>query len=56
MWCFARFLLLAGMPVGERVVFRGPFAMADEAQAEDAFRRFRAGEMGSLRASFDRRP
>ena len=48
-----RFLLLAGTPIGERVVFRGPFAMSDEAQAEDAFRRYRAGEMGRLTSSFE---
>jgi redox-sensitive bicupin YhaK (pirin superfamily) len=47
-----RFLLLAGQPIGEPVVFRGPFAMSNELQAEDAFRRYRAGDMGQLKASF----
>lgn len=47
-----RFLLLAGQPLGESVVFRGPFAMASDAQAEEAFARYRAGEMGALSASF----
>ncbi len=46
------FLLLAGAPLGERVLFRGPFAMSDETQIEDAYRRYRAGEMGRLAASF----
>lgn len=47
-----RFHLLAGQPLGEPVVFRGPFAMSDERQAREAFARYQAGEMGSLQASF----
>lgn len=47
-----RFLLLAGAPLGEEVVFRGPFAMSNEDQIEDAIRRYRAGGMGRLSPSF----
>jgi redox-sensitive bicupin YhaK (pirin superfamily) len=47
-----RFLLLAGTPLGERVIFRGPFAMSNDQQLDEAYRRFRAGEMGRLSSSF----
>ncbi|MBL8739689.1 MAG: hypothetical protein JNK04_01305, partial [Myxococcales bacterium] len=47
-----RFLLLAGAPLGEQVVFRGPFAMSNEDQIEDAMRRYRSGGMGRLTSSF----
>lgn len=47
-----RFHLLAGQPLGEPVVFRGPFAMSDERQAKEASIRYQAGEMGALSPSF----
>ncbi len=45
-------LLLAGTPIEEPVVFGGSFCMNTPAQIEDAQRRFRSGEMGSLTRSF----
>lgn len=45
-------LLGAGQPIGEPVVFGGPFAMTNRADVEDAFARYRLGEMGRLEPSF----
>jgi redox-sensitive bicupin YhaK (pirin superfamily) len=41
-------LVAAGRPLGEPVVFGGPFAMNDRAGIEAAMARYRRGEMGSL--------
>lgn len=38
----------AGRPFREPVVFGGPFAMSDQAGVDDAFARYRSGEMGRL--------
>ncbi len=48
----ATVLLLAGTPIDEPVVFGGSFCMNTQAQIEDAQRRFRSGQMGSLTRSF----
>lgn len=45
-------LLLAGEPIGEPVVFGGPFAMTSRSEVQDAFARFERGEMGRLEPSF----
>ncbi len=43
-------LLLGGRPIGERVVWYGPFVMNTEAEIEQALDDFRAGRMGSIPA------
>jgi quercetin 2,3-dioxygenase len=48
----AQFLLLAGEPINEPVVFGGPFCMNSQAEIADANQRFRSGEMGTLMPSF----
>jgi redox-sensitive bicupin YhaK (pirin superfamily) len=45
-------LVLAGAPIGEPVVFGGPFAMTNRAEIQDAFARYERGEMGRLSPSF----
>jgi redox-sensitive bicupin YhaK (pirin superfamily) len=45
-------LVLWATPIGEPVVFGGPFAMTNQADITDAQRRFRAGDMGRLAPSF----
>lgn len=45
-------LLVGGQPLGEPVVFGGPFAMTSRAEVQDAFARFERGEMGRLEPSF----
>lgn len=45
-------LVLAGAPIGEPVVFGGPFAMTSRAEIQDAFARYERGEMGRLAPSF----
>jgi redox-sensitive bicupin YhaK (pirin superfamily) len=45
-------LVLAGDPIGEPVVFGGPFAMTTRAEIQDAFARYERGEMGRLEPSF----
>lgn len=47
----AAFLALAGRPMGQPVVFRGPFVALDRAGIEELDRRYRAGGMGSLAPS-----
>jgi len=44
----ANLIVLAGAAIHEPVVVGGPFIMNTASQIEDAFRRFRAGEMGHL--------
>jgi quercetin 2,3-dioxygenase len=44
-------VVLAGSPIGEPIVPRGPFIANSVAQAADMMRRFRQGEMGSLEPS-----
>ena len=46
-----RVVLLAGSPIGEPIVPRGPFIANSAEQAADMMRRFRQGEMGTLEAS-----
>lgn len=41
-------LVAAGRPLGEPVVFGGPFVMTDQAGVDAAFDRYRRGEMGRL--------
>lgn len=48
----AQIVVCAGAPIGEPVVFGGPFAMTNRADIEEAFARFRRGEMGHLAPSF----
>lgn len=48
----ARIVILAGAPLREPLAFGGPFVMNTQAQLLDAKRRFAAGEMGRLAASF----
>jgi redox-sensitive bicupin YhaK (pirin superfamily) len=48
----ATVLVLAGTPIDEPVVFGGSFCMNTQAQIEDAQRRYRSGQMGSLTRSF----
>ena len=45
-------LVAAGTPIGEPVMFGGPFAMTNKADLEAAFARYRGGEMGRLEPSF----
>ncbi|MBN8610243.1 MAG: pirin family protein [Deltaproteobacteria bacterium] len=45
-------LVLAGAPIGEPVIFGGPFAMTSRAEIQDAFARHARGEMGHLEPSF----
>jgi redox-sensitive bicupin YhaK (pirin superfamily) len=45
-------LVLAGAPIGEPVIFGGPFAMTSRAEIQDAFARYERGEMGHLEPSF----
>lgn len=45
-------LLAAGSPIGEPVVFGGPFAMTARRDIDEAFARFERGEMGRLSPSF----
>ncbi len=45
-------LLAAGKPLGEPVVFAGPFAMTTRTDAEAAIARYERGEMGRLSRSF----
>lgn len=47
-----QFIIGAGSPLREPVVFGGPFAMTSRAEVEAAFQRYQAGEMGALRPSF----
>jgi redox-sensitive bicupin YhaK (pirin superfamily) len=44
-------LVIAGEPIGEPVVFGGPFAMTNRAELDDAFARYARGEMGQLAPS-----
>jgi len=46
----ARFLLLAGRPLGEPVVQHGPFVMNTREEIEQAFRDYQSGRMGSIEA------
>jgi len=48
----ATVLLLAGAPIGEPVLFRGPFCMDTPERLDDARRRFQRGAMGQLTPSF----
>jgi redox-sensitive bicupin YhaK (pirin superfamily) len=48
----ANVLLLSGRPIGEPVVFGGPFAMTNDADIAAAQARFRNGQMGNLKKSF----
>lgn len=48
----ATLVVLAGAPIGEPVVFGGPFCMTTRADVADAQERFRRGEMGRLAPSF----
>jgi redox-sensitive bicupin YhaK (pirin superfamily) len=45
-------LVLIGTPIGEPVLFGGPFCMNTEAELADAELRFRTGRMGHLTRSF----
>jgi redox-sensitive bicupin YhaK (pirin superfamily) len=45
-------LFLIGTPIGEPVVFGGPFCMTSQAEVTDAQQRFRSGAMGNLAPSF----
>lgn len=44
----SQFLLLAGMPIGEKVVQQGPFVMNSETQIMEAMRDYQMGKMGIL--------
>lgn len=48
----ATVLVLSGAPLGEPVVFGGPFCMNTQAEVDAARARFGAGAMGSLHRSF----
>jgi redox-sensitive bicupin YhaK (pirin superfamily) len=48
----ASLLVLMGAPIEQPVLFSGPFCMNDQAEIDDAYRRFRSGEMGRLTPSF----
>jgi redox-sensitive bicupin YhaK (pirin superfamily) len=48
----ATVLVLAGAPLGEPVVFGGPFCMNSQLEVDAARARFSAGAMGSLARSF----
>lgn len=43
-----RVVVGSGRPIGEPVVFAGPFAMSDQDRAQEAHTRYRAGLMGAL--------
>ena len=45
-------VILAGAPLNEPLAYGGPFVMNTAAQLQDAKRRYAAGEMGRLSASF----
>lgn len=45
-------LVAAGRPIGEPVVFGGPFAMTSQSELAAAKARYQRGEMGRLEASF----
>jgi redox-sensitive bicupin YhaK (pirin superfamily) len=45
-------LLAAGKPLGEPVVFGGPFVTTNRSELQAAFDRYERGEMGSLSPSF----
>ena len=47
-----RLVIFAGKPLNEPLAYGGPFVMNTPKQLEDAKRRFSAGEMGHLSASF----
>ncbi len=44
----SEFLILAGVPIGEKVVQQGPFVMNTETQILEAMRDYRMGKMGLL--------
>lgn len=46
------FVVGAGVPLREPVVFYGPFCMNTKAQIEEALRNYQTGKMGSLTPSF----
>jgi redox-sensitive bicupin YhaK (pirin superfamily) len=48
----ARLVIFVGKPLNEPLAYGGPFVMSTQKQLEDAKRRFVAGEMGHLSASF----
>ena len=47
----ARFILVAGRPIGEPVVQYGPFVMNSREEIEQAFADYRAGKLVQTRAS-----
>ena len=47
-----RALICGGCPIGETVVWGGPFAMTSQEDIERAYLRYRNGEMGRLAPSF----
>ena len=48
----ARLVIFAGKPLNDPLAFGGPIVMSSAAQLQDAKRRYAAGEMGHLKASF----
>jgi len=48
----ARLVIFAGRPLAQELAFGGPFVMSNEVQLLDAKRRYAAGQMGRLEASF----
>ena len=44
----ARFLLVAGKPLGEPVVRGGPFVMNTQEEIHQAFEDYRSGRMGRM--------